>query len=151
MSAKGKYDPKNNTMYLPRDPNTLKPGDSMSMGETIWHELTHKIENNHKDVGLMNSDAYAERNTEYMTHIARSALPLLEKMENDKNANAAKTRKYWNMFLSQVNSANNLPEVKQYPPDSQLMKTWFGFKCKPYDIKIFYKNGGGGSRIKNAI
>lgn len=151
MKANAMYDPNTDTLYLSKDPRKVSSSQSLSMGETIWHELTHKIENNHNDIGILDSKEYAERNIEYMTYIAGVALPVLQQMERDKNADSAKIQKYWSIFLKRIEAANKLPEISKYPADLKLMEEWFGFKANPEQISAFYQKGGAGTKIAKAF
>jgi hypothetical protein len=145
------YDPSSGTIYLSKDPKKVSSDDSLKFGQTIWHELTHKIEDSNGDIGFADSQAYAERNIEYMTYIVDVALPVLERMEKDVSASPETIKKRWEYFLKKVSQAKSLPEIKEYPPDAELMAKWFGFKFDVKKIESFYKNGGGGSLIKGAL
>ncbi len=140
LSAVAKYDPVTKTITFSKDPRTLKPSDSMAFGETAWHELTHAIEDQHGDMGVFDSEAYAERNVDYMTFITRDALPVLEIMERQAKAgaSAAKLKAYWDRFLVEVADASKLPSTSAYPPDLALMHTWFGFSADPDGIRNLY-------------
>lgn len=151
LKANAMYDPSSNTLYLSKDPAQVKTTESLSMGETVWHELTHKIENENGDIGIFDSKNYAERNIEYMTYVAGVALPILQKMESDKNASNQKIQEYWNLFVKKMTESNKLPELTEYPPDFALMEKWFGFKVDQEAIKKFYLSGKAGTTIKNAI
>lgn len=151
MKANAMYDPSSNTLYLSKDPAKVKASESLSLGETVWHELTHKIENTNGDIGILDSKNYAERNVEYMTYVVGVALPILQKMENDKNATPQKIQQYWNLFIKKMAESNKLPELMEYPPDFKLMEQWFGFKVDQETIKSFYLSGKGGAKIKSAI
>ena len=140
MSAVAKYDPVTKTITFSKDPRKLKPSESMAFGETAWHELTHAIEDSHGDMGVFDSEAYAERNIDYMTHITRNALPVLEMMERQAKAGASakKLRALWDRFLVSVADASKLPSTSDYPPDLSLMHTWFGFSADPDGIRNLY-------------
>lgn len=150
-NSKAKYDPKTDTITLPADPAKVLDEDSLDMGMLVWHELTHKIENTHGDVGLLDSELYAERNVEYMKHIIGVALPMLEQMERDTNADDEKTRQYWSKFVTAFDSVNKLPEVQKYPPNFKMMKEWFGFSVDKDTILEYYRSGKAGERFKNAL
>lgn len=75
------YDPKTNTITLKKDPSTITPSDDMDMGQLIWHEISHKIEDENGDIGYFDSKLYGERNIEYMKNIIQVALPKLEQLE----------------------------------------------------------------------
>lgn len=151
MKANAMYDPSNNTLYLSKDPGKLSTKDSLSMGETVWHELTHKIENSHGDIGIFDSKSYAERNIEYMTYVVGVALPILEQMENDKNATPEKINKYWAMFIKKMADSKKLPELVDYPVDAKLLEQWFGFKVNQEELMKFYQSGKGGTKLKAAF
>lgn len=151
MKANAMYDSVSNTLYLSKDPSKVSAGQSLSMGETIWHELTHKLEAEHNDIGMFDSKEYAERNIEYMTYVVGVALPVLQQMEDDKKADAAKIQKYWEIFKKRMEAANKLPEVVKYPADLKLMEEWFGFKVDMTSLSGFYQNGGAGSKIAAAL
>jgi hypothetical protein len=140
MSAVAKYDPVTKTITFSQDPRKVKPSESMAFGETVWHELTHAIEDAHGDMGVFDSEAYAERNIDYMTHITRNALPVLEMMERQAKAGASakKLKAYWDRFLAGVAGASKLPSTSAYPPDLPLMHTWFGFSADPEGIRTLY-------------
>ncbi len=142
QAAVAKYDPVSKSITFSRDPRTVKAGD-LGFGETVWHELTHAIEDGHGDIGVFDNKLYAERNVEYMTHVARSALPILERMERLAKAGAspAKLRPYWKAYLRAMAAAAKLPETAKYPPDLKLMRTWFGFNASPDAIRRLYRSG----------
>lgn len=151
MKANAMYDPSNNTLYLSKDPAKIKESESLNLGETVWHELTHKIENTQGDIGIFDSKNYAERNIEYMTYVVGVALPILQKMEADKNATPEKIQQYWNLFVKKMEASGKLPELMEYPPDFKLMEKWFGFKVNQDTIKNFYLSGKAGTKLKSAI
>jgi len=153
LKSVAKYDPSTETIYLSKDPRKVSSENSLKFGQTIWHEheLTHKIEDSHGDIGFADTQTYAERNIEYMTYIVDVALPVLERMENDNKATPEIIKKRWEYFLKKVSQAKSLPEIKEYPPDAELMAKWFGFKFDVQKIESFYKSGGGGSLIKGAL
>jgi hypothetical protein len=137
-----KYDPNSNTIVLSRDPRSLKPSEEDAFGQTLWHELTHAIEDTHGDIGMFDSPLYAERNIEYMTHVVGD-LQTLAKMEDHakRGASVATLRAWWNLYLKQMSRANRLPETLKYPPSLKLLRTWFGFKANPAAIRKFYLSG----------
>lgn len=79
------------------------------------------------------------------------ALPWLEKMERDTNADDEKIRQYWSKFVDAFDSVNKLPEVQGYPPNFKLMKEWFGFSVDKDAILEYYQSGKAGERFKNAL
>jgi hypothetical protein len=140
LKAVAKYDPNTNTITFSKDPRKVKSSQSLAFGETVWHELTHAIEDAHGDIGFFDNAAYAERNIDYMTHIVRVALPLLERMESKAKggSKAATLEKYWRLFIKQVEAAAALESTKKYPPNFEIMREWFGFKVYPDQIKDTY-------------
>ncbi|HBV97151.1 MAG TPA: hypothetical protein DEF36_08900 [Desulfotomaculum sp.] len=150
-NSSAKYDPVSDTITLSEDPARVLDEDSLDMGMLVWHELTHKIENTHGDMGVLDNKLYAERNIEYMKHIIGVALPWLEKMERDTNADDAKIREYWSKFVAAFDSVNSLPEVQEYPPNFKLMKEWFDFSVDKDAILEFYQSGKAGERFKKAL
>jgi hypothetical protein len=149
LKAVAVYDPVKNKLILSADPRTVAPANRYAWGETIWHEVTHKIEDNNGDIGLFDNADYAERNIDYMTHIARS-MAMLERLEAKAKAGASQAdlKKIWDAFVKQLNIAKNLPSPKRYPPDLNKLQKWFGFKVNEADIRKFYANGGGGAALK---
>ena len=134
------YDPKTKTLTFSRDPRKVKGAGKAAMGETVWHEVTHAIEDKHGDIGVFDTEAYAERNVDYMTYVVRSALPWLEQMEKQAKAGASvkKLGQYWGKYLASMAAAAKLPSTTAYPPDLTLMRTWFGFRANPDEIKTLY-------------
>lgn len=141
--AVAKYDPVSNSITFSKDPRTLKPSEVAAFGETVWHEVTHAIEDSHGDIGVFDNPDYAERNIDYMTHVTRAALPILEIMESKAKAGASveKLRQYWDKYLKAMADAARLPSTKRYPPDLKLLRTWFGFKADPKTILKLYLSG----------
>jgi hypothetical protein len=144
-SIKGvaQYDPKTKTLTFSKDPRKVTAAGKAAMGETVWHEVTHAIEDEHGDIGFFDNEAYAERNVDYMTSVARGALPWLEQLEKQakKGASVAKLKALWQKYLKAMDAAGKLPSTTQYPPDLDLMKTWFGFSATPAEIKAAYLSG----------
>jgi hypothetical protein len=142
-SAVAKYDPNTKTITFSKDPRKLKPSESAAFGETVWHEVTHAIEDAHGDIGLFDDADYAERNVDFMTHVARSALPILEMMERQAKAGAsvAKLKLLWEKYLKAMAGAATLPSTLRYPPDLALIRSWFGFKADPAAVKLLYLSG----------
>ena len=140
LSAVAQYDPNTNTITFSQDPRTVKSSDSLAFGETVWHELTHAIEDAHGDIGAFNSEAYAERNVTYMTHVVRVALPYLEKMESKakSGSKAATLDPYWDKFVKKLGDASALTSSTGYPPDLETMRDWFGFQVDPEQIRAMY-------------
>jgi hypothetical protein len=151
------YDPNTRSITFSRDPRTLKPDDA-AFGETVWHELTHAIEDRHGDIGVLDNKLYAERNIEFMTHVTRSALPILERMEKQAKAGApvAKLRQLWKAYQKAMTEAYRLPETRKYPPDLELLRTWFGFNANPEAVRRLYLSGkalpgAAGANLKKAL
>jgi hypothetical protein len=140
LSAFAKYDPVTKTITFSIDPRKVPKDERLAFGETAWHELTHAIEDEHGDIGVFDSESYAERNVDYMTHVVRMALPALEQMEKKagKGAKAAELEKQWRLFVKRVADASVLPSNVAYPPNFETMRTWFGFEVDPEVIKDFY-------------
>jgi hypothetical protein len=158
QTALAKYDPATNSITFSRDPRTVKKSQAVAFGETVWHEVTHAIEDAHGDIGLFDNEAYAERNIDYMTHVARSALPILEMMERKAKAGAsAKALKaYWTKYLKAMGDASELPSTTPYPPDLLLIREWFGFRADPQAVKDLYLSGKAlpgkqGSNLRRAL
>lgn len=145
------YNPDNKTITLPVDPGSIKDKDAaISLGETIWHELSHAIEDSRGDIGYCDSKEYAERNTEFMTHIVDNCLYTLRLMEQKAKTGASNEQlnNYWKKFLKDYDTALNLPETKLYPPDYEKLEKWFGFKANVEDIKKYYSSGAAGKSLK---
>lgn len=140
LKSVAKYDPVNKTITFSKDPRKVPKDERLSFGETTWHEITHAIEDEHGDIGVFDSESYAERNVDYMEHVIRTALPVLEQMEKraDKGAKAADLEKLWRLFVKRVAEASAVPSNVAYPPNFQTMREWFGFEVDPEVIKEFY-------------
>jgi hypothetical protein len=143
LTSVAQYDPTTKTLTFSRDPRKVKGASAAAMGETVWHEVTHVLEDQHGDIGYFDSEAYAERNVDYMTFVARNALPWLEQLEKQakKGVSAEKLKVIWEKYLSKMAEAAKLPSTAQYPPDLELMKTWFGFRANPEEVKALYLSG----------
>ena len=140
LHAVAQYDPQTKTITFSKDPRTVKSSDSVAFGETVWHELTHAIEDAHGDIGAFNSEAYAERNVDYMTYVIRIALPNLERMESKakRGSKAATLDPYWDKFIKKLGNASALTSSAGYPPDLETMREWFGFQVDPEQIRARY-------------
>lgn len=145
------YDPKSNTITLSADPSRISESDSLFIGQLIWHEVTHKIEDVNGDIGYFDSTEYAERNIEYMKNIIQVVIPKLEQLESYNGNDNEQIKKLWNNFVKAYDEALNLPEVKAYPPNKEMLKKWFGFSVDKDELLEFYKSGKGGEKIKNAL
>ncbi len=134
------YDPRTKTITFSRDPRTVPSAEALTFGQTVWHELTHAIEDAHGDIGVFDNAAYAERNIDYMTDIVDRALPALKIMESKANSGqkAAALERQWRLFVRRVGEAATLDSTKQYPPNMEIMHDWFGFDVNPDHIKNYY-------------
>lgn len=141
LSGLAQYDPDTNTITLARDPRKIKVKGG-AMGETIWHEVTHALEHTMGD-RFTGDELHKERNVDYMTHVVRSALPWLDEMERKAKAGAsvANLKAYWAKFLKEMAAAGKLPSTVAFPPDLALMRSWFGFRANPEDIRKLYLSG----------
>lgn len=151
LKTKAMYDADNNKLLLQKHPAKVSKTESVGVGEAVWSSLTRKIENEKDEMGALEGQAYVERNVKYMTYVIKNALPVLEKMEVDKKADAAKLTKYWDLFIKKMDEASALPEVKQYAVDSAALQDWFGYKVSSDDILSHYLNGAAGVNIKTAL
>jgi len=135
------FDPNTNTIKLKRDPRRLKKAQRQTMGETVWHEVTHAIEHSYGDPDR--DVLWNERNIVYMTHVYKSAVPWLRQMEIRAKAGASAKvlRRYWDKFIQYIEKAENLEETKAYPPDLALLRGWFGFRADPEEVKKLYLSG----------
>jgi len=143
LTAVAQYDPTTKTLTFSRDPRKVKGAGAIAMGETVWHEVTHAIEDAHGDIGYFDSEAYAERNVDYMTFVARNALPWLELLEKQakKGASVEMLVAIWGKYQGKMAEAAKLPSTALYAPDLGLMKTWFGFRANPDEVKALYLSG----------
>jgi hypothetical protein len=136
------YDPNTNTITLKRDPRKLTGKARTAFGETIWHEVTHALEDDRGDE--FNDDPlHQERSIDYMTHVVRVALPWLDQMERMAKAGAsvAKLKVCWDKFLREMDAAAKLDSTTKYPPDLILMRSWFGFRANPEQVRALYLSG----------
>jgi len=140
------FDPVANTVTLSFDPAKVKKSERLSRGETIWHELTHKIEATQGDSSVLVNKLWDERNTEYMTHVADVALPILTILEKKAGAKATDQEllDYWNRFNDALTAGAALPETAKYPTDPDLQAKWFGFTVDPRAISRVYASGKSG-------
>jgi hypothetical protein len=150
MSAVAKYDPGTKTIFLSKDPSSLGESEKQSWGQSIWHELTHRIEDSHGDIGYFDDTDYAERNIEYMTYVADTALNYLRQMESKAEAGAsgAELAAYWQKFLDSMEKAKKLSTNK---PDMQTLKDWFGFDVDVDTIRREYASGRYGQALQQAV
>lgn len=154
LEALAEYDPGTNTLSFSFDPSavikTATPADRKAYGEKIYHEVTHKIEDIHKDTGIFQSKAYKERNIEYMFNVYQLAFPKLKMLEDAaiKGAPDSKLQEIWDAFLRDLENAKKLPETLAYPPDATLLKSWFGFEVSPDALINHYISTGEPKRLK---
>jgi len=143
LTSVAQYDPTTKTLTFSRDPRKVKGASAAVMGETVWHEVTHVLEDQHGDIGYFDSEAYAERNVDYMTFVARNALPWLEQLEKQakKGVSAEKLKVIWEKYLSKMEESAKLPSTALYAPDLERMQTWFGFRANPEEVKALYLSG----------
>lgn len=151
FKEEAQYDPKTNTITLKKDPSTIAPYDDIDMGQLIWHEIAHKIEDENGDIGYFDSALYGERNIEYMKNIIQIALPKLEQLERYSGNDVEQIKKLWANFEKAYEDALKLPETQSYPPDKEMLKKWFGFSVEKDALLEFYKSGKGGENIKKAL
>jgi hypothetical protein len=144
-----KYDADNKIIILKKDPRKVKGPIADKLAANIWHEVTHRIEDQHGDIGYLDSVHYAERNIEYMEHVEihLDKLVRLEKTAK-KSGSQRKMLKLWNSFLINLSNAYSEPIFKDYPPDFDLLRDWMGFRCDVNKIKKYYKSGKAGGVLK---
>jgi hypothetical protein len=152
MKAQALYDPVKNILMISQDPRkiiSLPPKSRAGWADTVWHEVTHRIEDQHGDIGVFDSKLYAERNVDYMTHIA-NAMYILQRLEQKANAGTsqAELKKLWDLFVREHGAASKLESTKKYPPNVKTLQTWTGFKVNIAEIKKFYAAGGGGKALQ---
>jgi hypothetical protein len=138
------YGPDPNVITFSRDPRTLPASARDAWGETVWHEVTHALEESHGDDMTNGDKLYQDRNTWYMRSVAVEALPFLDAMEKKAKAGApvADIAKLWKSYLAKMEYASSrLPETAKYPPDLALMQKWFGFRADPEQVKKLYLSG----------
>jgi hypothetical protein len=137
------YDPDRRAIFFAADPRNTEPSREWAVGETVWHETTHAIEDSNGDIGYVANALYDERNVDYMGRIAKNALPWLAAMEKAaiKGASSEVLAPYWTKFLKEVDGAATMPSTAAYPVDLATLKSWFGFSVDPQAIKDFYLSG----------
>lgn len=137
------YDPNTNTLYFSKDPRKAKASEKAALGETVWHEVTHALEDKNGDDFDNDDPLYQDRNTYYMGEVARKALPRLEQLERNakSGASVAKLKAIWRKYIEAMDDAGELPETTKYPPDIAKMRKWFGFRANPAEIKKLYLSG----------
>lgn len=135
------YGPEPNVITFSKDPRKLSGGDKAAFGETVWHEVTHALEESNGDDQTNGDKLFQERNIEYMTSVAKEALPWLDQLEKKAKAGASvsELRGIWQKYLDKMDyAAKKLDETKKYPPDLALMKKWFGFSVDAAAIQKMY-------------
>jgi hypothetical protein len=140
LDAVARYGPEKNVIYISKDPRKVKASESAAWGETAWHEVTHALEDRHGDDFTSSDKLYQDRNTWYMTHVVRSALPWLDQLEQRAKAGASvdQLKDLWAKYLGEMENALKLPETLKYPPDLALMKRWFGFRANADAVRNLY-------------
>ena len=135
------YDPNTETIRLLKKPDP----SNASMNETIWHELTHRIEDEKGDIND-DSEEYAERNIDYMTHLYKNVIPLLMKFEDEAKlgANDVKLKGIWLNVLTEYKNAR---KVNGTPAATSYLSKWFGFEFDIERLSKFYKEGNGGKKL----
>lgn len=142
----GRYGPERNVLYLAKDPRKAKTAaDRVGIGNTVWHEITHALEDSHGDDMTNPDQDYQDRHTYYMEYVWRTAVNRLSLLERKAKAGAsvAQLRAIWQSYLDKLeHAATQLPETKKYPPDPKLMKAWFGWTASDSDAvrKLYLSN-----------
>jgi hypothetical protein len=135
------YGPKSNVLTLSKDPRTAKGLAKQTWGETLWHEMTHALEDANGDDFTSSDKLYQDRNTWYMKYTVVAFNWLVEMEQRAKaGGSVAQLRTCWNKYLEGMQYANNLEETKKFPPDLALMRKWFGFRANTDEIKALYLN-----------
>jgi hypothetical protein len=135
------YGPEPNVITFSKDPRKLTAGQRYAWGETVWHEVTHALEESNGDDQTNSDKLFQERNVEYMACVAKEALPWLDQLEKKAKAGAsvADLRAIWQKYLDKMDyAATKLDETEKYPPDVALMKKWFGFSVDAAAIQKMY-------------
>jgi len=138
------YDPRTKTLAFLKNPlRTMTADEKVTLGKTVWHEVTHALEDENGDNMYNNDPLFQDRNTYYMEPVVEVALPVLDMLERNAKdgASVKQLREIWQNYLKQMERAANLPETKKYPPDFKLMRDWFGFRANPEEIKALYLSG----------
>lgn len=86
----------------------------------------------------------------FIMRLLKVAFPKLKMLEDaaKTGANDAKLQQIWNSYLKALKDAQKLPETIAYPPDSTLLKSWFGVEVNLELIKSFYIGLGEPKRLK---
>jgi hypothetical protein len=126
----GRYGPERNVIYLRRDPRKATASGRIGVGNTVWHEVTHALEDRNGD-DMSNADPdYQDRHTYYMDYVARTVLNYLSNLERKaaSGASVADLKATWKKYQEQLTfAAGSLEQTKKYPPDLELMRRWFGW------------------------
>lgn len=146
------YDPNDKKIELSKDPGSLTSvGDKLAMGETLWHEVTHRLEDMNGDFKGSSNPVYDERNVEYMRDVMEVALRNLCRMEDlaRGGASSAQLKKYWDGFLRIMASLEKDPRFAQMKKSE--LKNWFDFEVDPKKIERFYADGIAGLAIQEVV
>jgi hypothetical protein len=138
------YDPKTQTLAFLKNPRRkMTAGEREALGKTVWHEVTHALEDKNGDDMYSSDPLYQDRNTYYMELVVTGALPVLNMIEKNakQGASVKQLRGLWEQYLKQMAAAANLPETRKYKPDLGLMWDWFGFRANPEEIRQLYLSG----------
>lgn len=143
LSSVALYDPKTKTITLSKDPRRIASSERSAVGESVWHELTHAIEDSHGAIGVADSANYAEHNVDYMTLMATACRNALSTLERNARRGAPDKvlQQNWKQFNKLYNQAYGISSVKEFPPDVAALKSWFGFTLDPSAIKALYVSG----------
>ena len=134
------YDPVTDTISFLKDPRKAPEAEKDALGKTVWHEVTHALEDKNGDDFTNDDPLYQDRNIYYMESVVEVALPFLDRLELNAKAGESveKLRGYWDKYLAETEAAAKLPETLKYPPDLALMRKWFGFRADPAEVKALY-------------
>jgi len=133
-----RYDPETKTIELSRDPRTLtKPEEIQSFSDTIWHETTHRIEDQNGDFKPGTSVAYDERNVAYMAHLFDVVFAKLKQFEDRAKSGAKpdELRKMWEGFLKSLEDAKKVPGA---PVDLRQLRSYFGVEIDLMELERMY-------------
>ncbi len=125
---------------------------STTMAHTLWHELTHVIENINGDDGSVYNENrdYQERNIEYMEQAVRAMDKLAQLEKSAKRGDELKDmKKYWDDFLKEFAKATQQPGPAAFPVEESKLLGWFGFKLFPEQVLKHYASGAGGDELKD--
>lgn len=132
------YDSETETISLSRDPRTITTaGELQSFSDTIWHEVTHRLEHQNGDFKADTTEAYDERNVTYMTYLYDVAFPKLREMEDRAKAGtpSAELQKFWDGFLKNLEDAKSVSGV---PVDPRQLRSYFGFEVDLGKLETLY-------------